>query len=448
MLQARGEERTDNDEGAALIVVLVMLALIGALTMTLAVITTGNLASARAAQQSGSALNASDAGISQGVTYLRTEGVVKLNKCSPNCTDNPWGSKNSPASVTVGGRAGQSYKVWIEPLQPYPQFKPGTYRIHSKGEAGGSAARSVTADVALDSYKIPFGISAKSINGGGNAGVHQQSIFTTGCVYGRSKIRFEGIDAAYGQPAAVHSSQIITDSQGSGQFCPQTGKPIHRPAKGSTPGVFCNPLYPYDQDKNGGPLAGTSCQGAGGAYPQTSLLNSEKNLFETYKMQQPTLTQSQIDSLRSIAQAQNNYHTESSGWTSPVQDNAVMFFDLLKDDPGGLVDLNDILNRGRDVNLLPEDVRCTATSLVVVIEGGNVRLNSNQILAASVFLTSDDPYGNVFKANGTATFIGTLYANNIDLTGTADLYLDKCFLSNISPALFNVDVRNYREIDR
>jgi hypothetical protein len=48
------------------------------------------------------------------------------------------------------------------------------------------------------------------------------------------------------------------------------------------------------------------------------------------------------------------------------------------------------------------------------------------------------PYGNVSKSNGTATFTGTLYANNVDLAGATDMWMDQCFVDNTSPALLSV----------
>jgi hypothetical protein len=77
-----------------------------------------------------------------------------------------------------------------------------------------------------------------------------------------------------------------------------------------------------------------------------------------------------------------------------------------------------------------------------------VKLNSNQQLAASVFLLSGAPYGQVFKATGTSNFIGTIYADTVNLTGTADLSMDTCFLSNVSPALLDFRLGAYRELDR
>jgi hypothetical protein len=85
---------------------------------------------------------------------------------------------------------------------------------------------------------------------------------------------------------------------------------------------------------------------------------------------------------------------------------------------------------------------------VIIVDGGNVSMNGNRQLAASVFVLGESPYGRVDKMNGTAGFIGTLYANDIDMTGTADMYMDECFKANLSPSLFDVQTRNYREEDR
>src|SRR4051794_39131775 len=169
-----------------------MLALVSALTLTISVVATNNLVSARLSQQAGAAVNASDAGVSQAVSYLRKRGTRDLG-CSPTCATNAWGNSTTPATVTVSGRAGQSYKVWIEPIAPYPANKPGTYRIHSTGYAGGAAGRSVTVDASIVPLPFVYGVVAGSVVGGGNAGVHKESIFSTGCIYQRSKIIFEGI---------------------------------------------------------------------------------------------------------------------------------------------------------------------------------------------------------------------------------------------------------------
>lgn len=489
-----------RDRGSAMIITLMVLSLVTALSATVAVLTINNLQGSVRAQQAGAALGAADAGIAQAMTYLRNNGVRNLDctavaPTSPECAAG-WGSEDSPVEVTVPGGSGQTYKVWIEALLPFPVNDRGTYRIHSKGTAAGLASREVEADVVVTTTEVPKGIFARTINGGGDASVARASIFSTGCVYNRSKIEMTGIDVAYGIPVAVHSSQIITESNGSGQYCPTTSatttptptptpttgngkgggggnggggngggnfQPIHSAGEGA-----CNTNYPHDQDLLGESLDGTACKTSESTHPtfyygerdlngdgspdvNGSYLKDDNALFALYDIRSPALTQSQLDQIKSIAQSQDNYFTESTGWEGEDIDeaNAVMYFDLGQLDPGGTVDLNDIDDDfGRAPILSASDPLCETRSLMIVIDGGNVKLNSNKELTASVFLTSAYPHGQVYKANGTSSFIGTLYADTVNLTGTADLSMDECFLSNVSPALLDFKLGNYRELDR
>ena len=471
------EPRRTSDQGSAMILTLMVLALVTSLSTTIAVVTINNLQSSRQAQQAGVALNAADAGVAQAMSYLRNSGVRGL-RCSPSCATNPWGNQTSPATVGTAGVSGQAYKVWIE-KSPAPLNESNVYRIHSTGTAAGGASRVVTADIRVTTTQVPKGVFARTINGGGDASVARESIFSTGCVYNRSKIQMVAgeLDAAYGIPIAVHSSQIITDSNGTGQYCPTTSKPIHRAGTGPTdsdPSAACHSAYPYDQDRLGGPLvSGGACYdarmaGAGAWAPyytardldspldgvndvNGSYIEDDATLFKLFGIRTPVLTQSQIDQMRSLAESQGNYWTDwrSIHWTSPDEDNAVMFFDLTAPSTlGGTVDLNDVTGFSRTANLSDTDPGCPTKSLIIVVEGGNVKLNGNTPLYASVFLTSSAPYGQVFKANGTSNFIGTIYADTVNLTGTANISLDGCFLANVSPALLDLSMENYREEDR
>lgn len=461
-----------RDCGSAMIITLMVLALVTALSTTVAVVTIDNLIGSRRAQQAGAALAAADAGIAQAMSYLRNNGVRDL-KCtaaapaSADCTTRDWGS-GKRVSVTLPGAAGQSYNVWIEAVRPFPTYDPGKYRIHSTGIASGPASREVMTDVSVTTTPVPKGIFARTINGGGDASVARESIFSTGCVYDRSKIQMSGTDVAYGIPVAVHTSQIITDSNGLGQYCPTTSKPIHRDNSGNPKpcSTDTTPLkdYRHDQDSFGGDLSSTACASVQSGYPkyygpqnldgvagndvQGSYIKDDATLFKLFGIRSPVLSQAQVDQMRTIAQAQQNYWTSASGWSSPNEANAVMFFDLKGSSVGATVDLNDITGFGRAANVAVGDAACTTRSLIVLVENGNVKLNANQQLAASVFLLSGAPYGQVFKANGTSNFIGTIYADTVNLTGTADLSLDTCFLSNVSPALLDFSLGAYRELDR
>ena len=52
------------------------------------------------------------------------------------------------------------------------------------------------------------------------------------------------------------------------------------------------------------------------------------------------------------------------------------------------------------------------------------------------------------KSNGTSSFIGTIYADNVNLVGTTNISLDECFLANLSPGLLNFELGSYEELDR
>lgn len=450
-----------RDAGSALIMTLMVLGLLTALALTGTVVTLNNLQSARSAQDAGAALNAAEAGVAQATAYLRSAGVRGLS-CSPTCAANPWGNSAAPRTVAVSGIDNKTYRVWIERVVPYTSATPGLYRIHSIGRSGTAASREVSADVEVASAAVPPGIFARTVSGGGSAAVRRVSLFSTGCVYQRSKIRMSGVDAAYGIPAAVHSSQVITDANGTGQFCPTTAKPIHDPSRTGSD-RDCNPLFPYDQDRFGGGALGTGAcaglaathptyygkqypDGAGGWGVDGSRIADDASLLRLFNLRTPVLTQAQLDHLRTTARSQDNYHTTASppvgGW-APDESDAVLFFDLAAADPGGVVDLDRIIGFGRP----PEPASCAGRSLMIVIEGGNARLNSNRSLVASLVLTSAAPYGQVLKVNGTSDFIGTIYADSVDLTGNTDVSLDRCFLDNPSPALLDLRLTNYVEHD-
>jgi hypothetical protein len=455
---------TRTDAGSALILTLMAMAVVMGLSTTVAVVSINNLQSSVKAQQAGSALNAADAGVAQAMAYLRSAGVRRLS-CSPGCSANPWGNSATPTAVTLGGVGRQAYKAWIEPVRPYPANDPALYRIHSTGTAATNAAsRQVTADVTVGS-NITRGVHARTISGGGSASMSRASVFSTGCVYDRSKIAMlpGEIDAAYGIPVGVHSSQIITDSNGSGQFCPSTSRPIH---SSSAP---CSVPNPNDHDVLGGPFpTGSTCANLATLYPRYyaardldgdgsidvngSYIRDEAALARLYNMRNPTLAEGLVEQLKSIAISQGNYWEKASpansAWKTPDEENAVMFFDLTQTDLGGTVDLDEIQGFSRATNVAEASAACSSKSLTIVIEGGNSKLSSNQTMFGSLILTSSAPYGQVTKANGTASFIGTIFADNINLVGNVDLSLDACFLANLSPALLVLNVGNYRELDR
>lgn len=480
-----------GDQGAAMIITLMVLALVTALATTVAVVSIRNMQSARQAQQAGAALNAADAGLAQALAHLRSAGVRGLtcgesDPANPSSTPStecalPW-TWGDPAEYDIPGRMGQAYSVWVQMATPVTPQDPGEYIIHSVGTAG-DASRRVRTSVTVSAINVPKGIVARAVEGGGTADVHRQSIFATGCVYRRGNITMDisRPDLTYGIPPAVHSSQIITDSNGSGEFCPTTNQPIHRKPSRYVDPLPCNPAWPYDQDLLGDDLSSLTlpehdaCKDAQEQYPDYygsqdfdgdgevdvigSKIKDERTLLELFDLRSPVLTQAEISRLRNIAEAQGNLWLTAKfgtvgGWVEPGPEDthAVLFFDLTAAATNDrTVNLDDLGTRFRRAESDLEDLtNCPTRSLIIIVEGGNARLNQSTQgpLAASLFLLSGAPYGKLVKAAGNSAFIGTIYADNVDLTGTSDMTLDKCFLANVSPSLMDFSTHSYRELDR
>ncbi len=455
------------DEGSAIILTMLMLAVLSGLSLTVFTLSTDNLGNARRDRQATSALANSEAGVSQAISYLKSRGVGAL-RCAPNCgTANPWGEEpaavdgDTAPSTEVTFGPNETYKVWIETVQQLSAVTetPGLYKVHSIGNAGiGPGSRRVEVEVQVAPFDFPLAVVADSVQAGGTGAIQTESLFSTGCIFKRDKINFQGIDPVHGIPAAAHSAQYITDSQAGGASCAVTdNKNIHKPT-GGTPNP-CNTAYPYDQDRQGGNLSGTPCNRLyNGTYPETSFLADANDLADTYDFQLEGLTAGQLDLLRTAAKEQGFYFTNTTAIPAVLQDdvlamqrpNPVLFYDLTGSAVGDLVDLNDLSDvvYGRASPLSATSPSCTTRNVIVVVVNGNVRLNSNQTLVGSIFAMGPSPYGEVTKANGTSELIGTIYARSLDLTGTANIKLDDCFLQNLPGQLLNVKATNFLEVDR
>lgn len=457
--------RSVDDRGTAMLLTMSVMVLVTTLAGVGTTLAVGDMRGAGQAQQAGSALDAAEAGVAQAVAYIRANGTRTLACNLTTCTTAVWSSANPViAEVKGGGRWSASIRpVWIG------NGRDGArYVVHSVGTALGSAERVVEVEVGVRPIDLPMGIFGRTINLGGTVDLAQISIFTTGCVYKRDKVTANyaaGLDAAYQVPIGVHSSQIITESQGSGQYCADTNKPIHG-VGGSQP---CNSAYPFDQDRLGGALtAGTpataACAQAASAPPYQprdfdldgmidvngSFLRDDRALMAAFGLKRPALTDTEIDQLKTIAQGQGTYYTSPTGWAVPngaVNPHAVLFFDLGASETVDLKPLDGSLwSRPRITDAASP--LCADASLLVVVRGGNARLNGSTSLAASIYLSGAAPGGHLFKANGTADHIGMLYADTIDMTGNLGVSLDACYVANPPPGLSEVTPGAYRELDR
>ena len=449
-------DRPTADKGSALIITIMFIAVLAALATTVTSLAIGNLQSSTLAREAGVAANAADAGIAEGVSYLRTNGVGSL--CArPTAYDASTPSfdramnvakENEPIAVrcvdgpTKATRvSGQPYSVLIVTDVGIAGSDVGRYLIYSVGVGGGAARRIATAEVEVKGVGAPRGgFFGHTVSGSGTAKVNQ-SIFSTGCVYQRNRITMTGVDS-YGLPAAVHSSAIITDDNGTTPTCGRSGKSIHDsgPCLAQSDGYF-------DQDVLGGSLVGTSCWTARSAYPAStpwakyypdgSRIADKGTLFALFGLKDPALSQAEIDELRSVAKAQGNYRTTSgaSDQVTPNGTNAVLFYEL----NNGKVDLGTI--KGFE----PPTTGCLPKSLIVLVSGGDVVFPSGPALAASVFVTT--PAKSYTPTGG--QLVGTAYADSITLGGNSIVStaaLD-CFAANPSPSLLAFNVTAYREID-
>lgn len=471
-----------DDAGAALLTVIFFVAVLSALSVTVTTLTINNVGNAARDRQGTAALALSESGVAQAVAYIRGGQSIRALRCAPNCgAANPWGE--APSSVdgdshpaqTVTVATGEQYQVWIEPVTQLDvtSFSPGVYRVHSIGtSAGNPGQRRVQVDLEVAPFKYPLAVYADTVQPGGTGSVFSESIFSTGCVFKRDKISFDvngngtidasEYDVVYGKPPAVHTSKVITDSQGSGGNCPDNdNQNIHRPTHPQWAGNGCNSKYPFDQDSLGRDPVGAPCfqsaTASNPAYPTTSKVPNEDWLRDTYDFQLEGLTAPQLELLKTAAIEQNFYFTSTTAIPAVLQTaassaaypNPILFYDLQGSAVGGTVDLNDLGNSySRTWPLAANSLSCTGRAAFVIVRNGNVRMNSNTVLTASVFALGPSPYGKVEKLNGTAQLIGTLYGRQVDLTGTGDVKLDECFVENPPGQALEVRVTDFVEVDR
>jgi hypothetical protein len=195
----------------------------------------------------------------------------------------------------------------------------------------------------------------------------------------------------------------------------------------------------------------------GNPWLTTSKETSFQQMADTYgfAVNPNGLSNTQLDDLRTAAKQQGFYFTDTTVVPAVLgvstayltYPHPVLFYDLKGAAVGGQVDLNDLGGYSRPYPLAAGSAQCTPFGAIVVVLNGNVKLNSNTVLTASVIAPGPYPNGQVQKANGTGQLIGTLFADNVDIRGTADVYLDQCFLANMS-AMWTMTQSNFREEDR
>jgi hypothetical protein len=437
-----------DDAGAAMVTTLLVGAVLTGLGIVAVDVSISNLRNAGRDRVAGTALNTSESGVAQAIEYIKNGGGSALS-CSPTCSANPWGNRDNPQTVTLPN--GREYKVWIQVVQAFapPTYKTATYKVHSLGTAGsGPGSRTIEVTVEAKPFTFPVGLYADTFEDAGNGTVHSEQMFAKGCIVNRNAIQFgpstdpatgatSPVDPYYGYPPAAHSADYITtDNQLSS--C-KASTSIHATSA-------CNTSFTGDQDKAGGSISAfPTCSSVtmGG----TTSLFTIAELNATYGYQARGLSNSQYAALKTKAMSQGNYWDESTlnDYVAPC---AVTCPAGKTPTPNGVVyfKVNSTTTIGNEFNEMVDFARgqCGTRSLVVVIEGGSATINNNVSLTAALFV----PDGQL-KYNGGAVLEGTVFAKEINkFTGTADFYLDQCFINNFPGGLFDVTPVRFREVDR
>ena len=424
--------RPRNDDGVALLMVILVGAILAVLGVTAVTISSRNLSGATRDRVGGAALAAAEAGVSQGMEFIKA-GSLSAPPCTSTCN--------------VSLPDGRSAKVTISVVQAYspPQYRVGTFKILSVGTAGtGPGQRTIEAQVTAKPFGFPIGIFTESLTDmGGNGQVVTESLFSDSCIDSRDKITFSGTDSYYGVPAAAHSTTYINDKQDNG--CGGgLSKSIHDSTK-------CDTRFPGDQDngaatKSGGTpvsLTGTACNGMTGN--NTSNYTHAQMVADTGFVDNG-LTPGQYAQLATLAKAQNHYYPPASGSTfvwpcysacpagQTPEASPVIFYNGSVNPPS-LSEYAWQTPNGTCTNVQP--------SLVFVLRSGDLTLNGGSNLTGNFFVPDGD-----LKANGGVTIHGTVFASTLKFTGGAYSELHACQLKNFPAPLTDVQLSRFHEKDR
>jgi hypothetical protein len=461
--------RVRDDEGVAMLTVIMVLGVIVALGVAAVTVSASNLKNAGRDRFATTAQGAAEAAIAAAESYLQTVSASALS-CSTSttvCSSNAWGNSSAPKSLTFPG--GRSALVWIELKQAYnpPTYKSSDYVIHAVGKSSTViGVRTLDQEVSVAPLDFPFGIYVDSkINDTGSAAVTNESVFSRSCVDSRGKLNIGGIDPYYNQPAAVHSASYITNTNQSTCQDPTWEQTHDSNAEhyDTTPGDathnYCAPTTTgagspmdtrYDQDSLGGlfsqdPTDGTTCSSAPNQYSTMTSYFDNNQLTSQYNFTQKGLTDSEYAMLASVAKAQGFYYTSTSSITWPQASaipNAVVYFDL----PAGgnnTVNLSSDINSYAWVDEVPAGTCNTQhPSIIVVVRNGDLSIGSGMSSTGAFFV----PEGQI-STSGTINIVGTIFANQAKIAGNANIMLNSCYIKNIPGPITSVTPLRFHEKD-
>ncbi len=453
--------RDERESGAAMIVAVMVITVVAVLSTSIAVLATRSTRAAGETRTAGVVKDLANAGLAEGVTFLRQVGVTPaieglpvvpdgLGACATptvNTTSPSW--TQSGAAVVDGGDQGD-YTVWVEKVAAPSGGNPGSYRVCAQGESGeGKRVASVRTQYTPAAGSAgPYAVYGKGdINLQSAAQViSNMSVYSETCIDRKGNKQTVGgtdLAAVPARPAAAHAMKRVLGGSGPDNCADPS---IHA---GSD---FVDNEFHYDTDSFGGLVAGDPDLAGHSELSNPTLpwkgstLEPTGQTLEQFRAKwgvPDMLSATSINALEQTAKQQGNYHyltsSTTSSVTTPNEDHAVVFLDFQNHES---VDLDKLTF----VNPWVGSGCPTGKSLILVLRNADAEGNGNRVLRASVVIKN----GGFTKLNGGFRLIGGLFADGgLDLSGTGNVELDACAISNPPPAgTPKVDVSNYVEYDR
>jgi len=488
-------KRLNRDEsGVALILVLIAVVVVTVMGATLVIAGTRDLNSSTSVQRATSALGVAEAAVQHAIQTLKTvgPGQTELSKldcnnaqtnatvpCYPDQSADGKGSWMNPTDATQPpadanqfvGSVGTTdlYRVWIEAIQPIqltgtPPVRIGIYRIVATGSDNRNnqvrpGTRRVEQNVRVRVLDIPFALFAKDgADFGGGPTTRNISVYSTGDILWRNKLSFQGTDLYYGGPTAAHATETIYEGNITGGG---NNGPIHPPV------ANCN--YPHDRDKFGDtyPVYSStsstwSCSPA--EKPPYSSSFFTETMMKDLGIDPAGPTDDSYDLMRRLAQASGIYCTFSSSSQVIFQDNQTArtgcnrgtnaitdkFWVLFAEPAAGFTGAINVSVKAKwgpqgDPNTVCNGGAYDGSFGIIVVRGGNLDYENNTTWWGAAFV----PHGE-FKAtgNGSAWFVGTVYAKTMNIAGNFRVTLNNCWLNRSVGPFFTVTRLRWHESDR
>ncbi|MBW3589093.1 MAG: hypothetical protein KY429_06715 [Actinobacteria bacterium] len=488
-----------DDSGVALILVLIAVVVVTVMGATLVIAGTRDLESSTSVQRATSALGVAEAAVQHGIQTLKTVGPSQLElsrldcnnaqtnavePCYPDQSADGKGSWMNATDATQApaeedrfvGSVGTTdlYSVWIEAIQPIsltssPPVRIGIYKIVAIGSDNRNdqvrpGTRRVEQNVRLRILDIPFALFAQDgMDLGGGPTTRTISLYSTGDIIWRNKISFDGTDLYYGGPTAAHATGTIYEGNTTGGG--NNGR-IHPPPY---PGGYANCKYPHDRDKDGGPYpiydpnsSTWSCSPATKPPYSSSLFTLE--IMEALGINPAGPSEDAYDLMKRLAQTDGIYCTFDSSSSVIFQDKqsaqkgcnrgtnqiTEKFWVLYAEPAPGF---NKAINVSMKAQWGPQgdpNTTCDTGAYdgsfgIIVVRGGNLDYENNSNWWGAAFVPEGE-----FKAtgNGSAWFVGTVYAKTMNIAGNFRVTLNDCWLNRSVGPFFTVTRLRWHESDR